>query len=210
MHIETFLIKYCTTVIMLNFLKIVILMEQYYYSFVEIVFFSNKTIVLYHISRDCFPASFKALIKISAEKKWGHHAIFLIVQKKQAAVGSPRRVGNQTAKSVNFFKCFCPQALPWCPQFINSNIVLQKSFLGGQNTLGNLQKSLLIIEIIFCNATTHENIFFQILRKMYMSYIRYYFSISNKKIFVLYWLIFSFEKLNSGYFSLVLILQEAA
>ena len=171
MHIETFLIKYCTTVIMLNFLKIVILME-YYCSFVEIVFFSNKTLVLYHIKWDCFPASFKALIKISAEKKGGHHAIFLIVQKKQAAVGSPRRVGNQTAKSVNFFKCFCPQALPWCPQFINSNIVLQKSFLGGQNTLGNLQKKTqLIIEVIFCNATTHENIFF---------------SNSKEKVYVIY------------------------
>ena len=137
-----------------------------------------------------FQASFKALIKISAEKKGGHHAIFLIVQKKQAAVGSPRRVGNQTAKSVNFFKCFCPQALPWCPQFINSNNFLQKSFLGGQNTLRNLQKKpQLIIEVIFCNAPM-KTFFFQILRKKYMLYIRYYFSISNKKKFVLYWLIF--------------------
>ena len=55
-----------------------------------------------------------------------------------------------------------------------------------------------------------KTFFFQILRKKYMLYIRYYFSISNIKKIVLYWLIFWFEKLNPGFFSLVLILQEAA
>ena len=165
MHIETFLIKYCTTVIMLNFLKIVILME--YSSFIWIFFF-NKTIVLYHISCDCFPASFKALIKISAEKKGGHHAIFLKVQKKQAA-GSRRQPNCQISE---FFQMFLPLGFAMVPTVYKFQHCSSKKFLRRSEYLGKFtKKNLLIIEVIFCNATTHENIFF---------------SNSKEKVYVIY------------------------